>query len=97
MGEGDAGRLDRLQVDRREQRGAAGVAAVARRIGEDIVKRPEPLALAARSASAGAGASQRSRMVGNAALTSNTPSSRTATTDGPSTSGRQTRAAERAG
>src|SRR5208337_1803144 len=44
-------------------------------------------------ASAGEGCSQRSYIVGNRALTSKTPSALTATTDGPPTSGRQTRAA----
>ena len=48
---------------------------------------------AARSASAGDGDSQRSRIVANAALMSKTPSSLTATTEGPLTSGSQTRAA----
>ena len=42
---------------------------------------------------AGSPASHRSRMVGKLAVTSNTPSARIATTDGPSTSARQTRPA----
>ena len=46
-----------------------------------------------RSASAGEGISQRSRMVGKSALTSKIPSVLTATTDGPATSGRHTRPA----
>ena len=39
--EGHAGRLDRLQVDRREKARAAGQALVARSVGEDILKRAD--------------------------------------------------------
>ncbi len=48
---------------------------------------------AARRVAAGFSASQRSRIVGAAGVTSYTPSGRTATTAGPPTSGRQTRPA----
>ena len=45
-GEGDAGGLDRLQVDRREQPGLVAGRAVARRVGEDVGEIADALALA---------------------------------------------------
>ena len=64
-----------------------------RRVGEDLLERAQTLALGRAQGAAASGASQRSREVAKAALTSKTPSARKATTDGPSTSGRQTRPA----
>ena len=52
--------------------------------------------VAARSAAAGSGASHRSRIVGNVAVMSIRSAPRSATTDGPATSGRQTRPARAA-
>ena len=46
--EGDAGRLDGLQVDRREKPGLAAVARIRRRVGEDLLERSHPLALGVR-------------------------------------------------
>ena len=92
-GEGDPGGLDHLQVDRRQQMGLGGVAAGAGRVGEDGGEGGDRLAGCRRApAPAGSAVSQRSRTVGNAALMSTSSPRRRTATDGPSTSGRQTRA-----
>ena len=83
-GEGDAGRLDRLQVDRRQQPRAAAVAGLRRRVGEQVSERrreagPPPRA----SVAAGSVASQRSLIVAQVSVMSNASPSRTAITDGP--------------
>ena len=51
--EGDAGRLHRLQVDRREQPRFRGVAALARRVGEDFGERADVGALGGRGGAGG--------------------------------------------
>jgi hypothetical protein len=70
-GEGDAGRLDRLQVDRRQQ-------------GRDQLLQSRPADRPSTAPRAiGSGALHRSATVGAAAVMSKTPSWRTATTLGP--------------
>ena len=71
--------------------GSRAAGGVFDRISSSEPRRSPP---AARSSAAGFSASQRSRSVGKAALTSKTPLSRTATTEGPPSSGRQTRPAK---
>ena len=78
-GEGHARRLDRLEVDGGEQPWLRGVAFIGRRVGENVFERAGARSPdAARKLAAGSAVSQRSRMVGNAALMSNTPPARTA-------------------
>ena len=86
-----AGGLDRLQIDRRQQPRPRGVAPVLRRVGENFRQRGDALARPTRAAPRRGRRVRRGRArSGTARVTSNSPCARTATTEGPSTSGRQT-------
>ena len=64
-GEGDAGGLDRLEVDRcRAATGGSESRVSGRRVGEQVREGADQFRRAARKGSGGVGASQRSRMVG---------------------------------
>ena len=89
---GDARRFQHLQVERREQPGFCAVAAVGRRVGDDAFEIADPFRRRCRAAPPPGFLPRRARSRSeNLALTSKTPSLRTATTAGPAMSGIQTR------